>query len=90
MTTDIGTHTSRTPNWRHVGAFLGLTFGLTWLLDLAIFVRGGLGTPGMLTILQLAIVALLVLRDPVWRGLGGVSRSGGSASPYGLARVARR
>jgi hypothetical protein len=24
------------PNWRHIGAFLDLTFGLTWLLDLTI------------------------------------------------------
>ncbi len=39
-------------NWRHVGAFLGLTFGLTWLLDLAIYLRGGLGASGMVTILH--------------------------------------
>jgi membrane protease YdiL (CAAX protease family) len=40
------------PNWRHVAAFLGLTFGLTWLLNLAIYLRGGLGAPGMGTVLQ--------------------------------------
>jgi membrane protease YdiL (CAAX protease family) len=40
------------PRWRHVAAFLGLAFGLTWLLDLGIFLRGGLETPGMLTLLQ--------------------------------------
>jgi membrane protease YdiL (CAAX protease family) len=56
MTTDTGTDTSLAPNWRHVGAFLGLTFGLTWLLDLAIYLRGGLGTPGMVTILQLQML----------------------------------
>jgi membrane protease YdiL (CAAX protease family) len=44
------------PNWRHVGAFLGLTFGLTWLLDLAIYARGGLANPGMVTILQLQML----------------------------------
>ena len=44
------------PNWRHVGAFLGLTFGLTWLLDLAIYLRGGLATPGMATLLQLQML----------------------------------
>jgi membrane protease YdiL (CAAX protease family) len=40
------------PNWRHVGAFLGLTFGLTWLLNLAIYLRGGLATPGLVPVLQ--------------------------------------
>jgi hypothetical protein len=32
---DTSADTMFRPNWRHVGAFLGLTFGLTWLLDLA-------------------------------------------------------
>ncbi len=41
------------PNWRHVGVFLGLTFGLTWLLDLAIYLRGGLSIPGISIIQQL-------------------------------------
>jgi membrane protease YdiL (CAAX protease family) len=40
-------------NWRHVVAFLGLCFGLTWLLDLGIHLRGGLAAvPGLVTILQ--------------------------------------
>ena len=52
MKTDTGTDTNLTPNWRHVGAFLGLTFGLTWLLDLAVYLRGGLHAPGMLSVLQ--------------------------------------
>ena len=39
-----------------MGAFLGLTFGLTWLLDLAIYLRGGLATPGMTTLLQLQML----------------------------------
>jgi membrane protease YdiL (CAAX protease family) len=56
MTIDTGTDNSLAPNWRHVGAFLGLTFGLTWLLDLVIYLRGGLGTPGMVTILQLQML----------------------------------
>ncbi len=39
--------------WRHVAAFLGLTFGLTWLLDLAVYLRGGLAAvPGIVTVLQ--------------------------------------
>lgn len=44
------------PNWPHVGAFLGLTFGLTWLLDLGIYLQGGLDTPWMVTTLQLQML----------------------------------
>lgn len=39
-------------NWKQVGAFLGLTFGLTWLLDLALFLNGGLKSPAALITLQ--------------------------------------
>ena len=66
------------PNWRHVGAFLGLTFGLTWLLDLAIYLRGGLATAGMTTILQFQmllpafsaiVLGLFFFREsPIYRG----------------------
>jgi membrane protease YdiL (CAAX protease family) len=56
MTTETDTYTSLVPNWRHVAAFLGLTFGLTWLLDLAIYLRGGLATPGMVSVLQLQML----------------------------------
>ncbi len=56
MTTDAGTDTCLAPNWPHVGAFLGLTFGVTWLLDLAIYLHGGLGTPGIVTVLQLQML----------------------------------
>jgi hypothetical protein len=62
MTIDTGTDNSLAPNWRHVGAFLGLTFGLTWLLDLVIYLRGGLGTPGMVTVLQLQMLLPAYLR----------------------------
>jgi membrane protease YdiL (CAAX protease family) len=48
--------TNLKPNWRHVGAFLGLTFGLTWLLDLAIYLRGGLQIPGIVAALQLQML----------------------------------
>ena len=45
-TTDTTMAPTETPakhvNWKQVGAFLGLTFGLTWLLDLALFLNGGL------------------------------------------------
>jgi membrane protease YdiL (CAAX protease family) len=48
--------TNLKPNWRHVGVFLGLTFGLTWLLNLAIYLRGGLSLPGIVAILQLQML----------------------------------
>jgi uncharacterized protein len=53
MTTDTSTEIQPALNWRHVGAFLGLTFGLTWLLDLAIYIHGGLRTPGIAIFTQL-------------------------------------
>ncbi len=56
MTTEPGTELDLAPNWRHVGAFLSLTFGLTWLLDLVIYLRGGLSAPGIVTILQLQML----------------------------------
>ncbi len=47
---------SPAPRWPHVLAFLGLTFGLTWLLDLAIHLSGGLARPGLVVILQLQML----------------------------------
>jgi membrane protease YdiL (CAAX protease family) len=32
-------------NWLHVAWFLALTFGLTWLVDLVLYLRGGLTSP---------------------------------------------
>jgi membrane protease YdiL (CAAX protease family) len=32
-------------NWPHVAWFLGLAFGLTWLLDLVLYLNGGLASP---------------------------------------------
>ncbi len=53
-TTDTNITPAETPvkqvNWKQVGAFLGLTFGLTWLLDLALFLNGGLKSPAALII----------------------------------------
>ncbi len=46
------TNTTTYPNWPHVSAFLGLNFGLTYLLDLAIYLNGGLAKPGMINMLQ--------------------------------------
>jgi membrane protease YdiL (CAAX protease family) len=53
MNNDTATNTYLAPNWRQVSAFLGLTFGLTWLLDLAIYLRGGLQIPGIAIFTQL-------------------------------------
>lgn len=78
MTTRSDTDIGLAPYWRHVGVFLGLTFGLTWLLNLAIYLRGGLGSPGMVSVLQLqmllpafsAIVLGLLFfpESPIYRG----------------------
>ena len=32
-------------NWPHVWAYTGLSFGLTWLIDLLIYLNGGLTNP---------------------------------------------
>jgi hypothetical protein len=48
--------------------FLGLTFGLTWLLDLTVSAFSvGISVFGITT---MTIIALLILRDPIWRGKG--------------------
>lgn len=39
-------------NWTQVAWFLGLTFGLTWLLNLALYLNGGLSNPGTSLLLQ--------------------------------------
>ncbi|MGE5139077.1 MAG: CPBP family intramembrane glutamic endopeptidase [Rudaea sp.] len=56
MTLDNSTDTNLAPNWRHVGVFLALTFGLTYLLDLAIYLRGGLASRGIVAVLQLQML----------------------------------
>ncbi|MHC1782511.1 MAG: CPBP family intramembrane glutamic endopeptidase [Anaerolineaceae bacterium] len=43
-------------NWKQVGAFVGLTFVLTWLLDLALFLTGGLKSPAVGLGLQLQML----------------------------------
>jgi membrane protease YdiL (CAAX protease family) len=45
------------PNWKQVAAFLGLTFGLTYLLDLVLYLAGGYGgSAGTLTLLQVQML----------------------------------
>ncbi len=39
-------------NWRQVAWFLGLAFGLAWLVDLVIYLNGGLASPGTKLLLQ--------------------------------------
>ena len=43
---------ARTVNWSQVAWFLGLAFGLTWLLDLALYLTGGLANPSAALLLQ--------------------------------------
>lgn len=57
---------ARTPvktNWPHVAWFLGLTFGLTWLVDLALYLTGGLTNPatGVLLAFQMLLPAFSAL-----------------------------
>src|SRR5512145_3187459 len=52
METNIQPITPTKPNWPHVASFLGLTFGLTWLVDLALYLTGGLTNPAASLILQ--------------------------------------
>ena len=43
-------------NWTRVAWFLGLAFGLTWLLDLALYLTGGLTNPSAALLLQLQML----------------------------------
>jgi len=52
-------------NWKYVGLFLGLTFVISYLLDLLLYLRGGLAAPVALDMLQLrmlvpALVAIVL------------------------------
>jgi uncharacterized protein len=43
-------------NWPHVACFIGLAFGLTWLVDLVLYLAGGLANPGTMLLLQLQML----------------------------------
>ncbi len=43
-------------DWRLVWLFLGVTFGISYLLDLVLYLRGGLSAPGSLELLQLRML----------------------------------
>jgi membrane protease YdiL (CAAX protease family) len=53
----------RTVNWPHVWAFIGLSFGLTWLIDLVLFLKGGLAHPsaGLMLPFQMLMPALAAM-----------------------------
>jgi membrane protease YdiL (CAAX protease family) len=66
------------PNWRQVSIFVGITFGLTYLLDLILYLAGGYGgSAGALTLLQVQmlipacvaiVLQVLVFKDsPIYR-----------------------
>ena len=40
------------PNWQQIGWFLGLAFGLTWAIDLVLYLTGGLANPDTKLLLQ--------------------------------------
>jgi membrane protease YdiL (CAAX protease family) len=52
MTTQSSTTETPVVNWPHVTWFLGLTFGLTWLVDLVLYLNGGLTSPASALLLQ--------------------------------------
>ena len=68
------------PNWKQVALFLGLTFALTYLLDLVLFALGGLEHAAATQVLQLQmlipagvaiVLQLFVFRDsPIYRAQG--------------------
>lgn len=51
-TSQPSTVTSSRVNWSHVAWFLVLTFGLAWLVDLALYLNGGLTNPTAALLLQ--------------------------------------
>lgn len=44
--------TRRAVNWPHVWTYVGLSFGLAWLVDLVLYLNGGLKNPGASLMLQ--------------------------------------
>lgn len=46
----------RAVNWSRVAWFLGLAFGLAWLLDLVLYLTGGLTSPSAALLLQLQML----------------------------------
>src|SRR5690242_9245140 len=59
LVTPLSVVTPSRVNWPHVAGFLGLTFGLTWLADLVLYLNGGLAGPitGLLLQFQMLLPA---------------------------------
>lgn len=58
-TPDMSSTTGQTTapvNWPHVGWYLGVTFGLTWLVDLVLYLTGGLANPATKLLLQFQMI----------------------------------
>ena len=68
------------PNWRHVGIFLVLNFGLTYLLDLVYYLRGGLSMAGIVAALQMQMLLPAFVRQRFLRRW----------APYGLRQQGSR
>ncbi|HEY9076157.1 MAG TPA: CPBP family intramembrane glutamic endopeptidase [Anaerolineaceae bacterium] len=56
ITSQPSTMASSKVNWSHVAWFLGLTFSLTWLVDLVLYLNGGLTNPAAAVLLQLQML----------------------------------
>jgi membrane protease YdiL (CAAX protease family) len=44
--------TIKSVNWSHVAWYIGFSFGLAWLVDLALYLTGGLANPGAKLLMQ--------------------------------------
>ena len=61
---DLNVTERRNVNWRQVGTFLALTFGLTWILDLVLWLTVGYGenpATGVLLQLQMLLPAFCAI-----------------------------
>lgn len=52
----VNQNTDQSVHWSQIGIFLGVTFGLTWLLNLALYLAGGLTHPAASIVLQLQML----------------------------------
>ena len=73
-------------NWRQVGLFVGLTFGLTWLLNLVLYLTVGYGNQATAVALQFQM--LLPALSAIFLGLFVFRRGeGGPGASTGRARA---
>lgn len=73
-------------NWRRVAAFLGVAYGLAWLLEIGLYLAGGLTHPAATVVLQTVMLmpalAAIVLGMFVWRDSPLHLRTNRSASRW--------